>query len=148
MPKVEKSESTAAHHASAQQQPAQPKQPIVTTVSAPSAASALAIPLPLAVEAAVVHSPPPAAAAPPALTRAEFEKLTIEGVIAFLASKEIVLPEAVLEIFHAQMIDGDGLLGMTIGTLRGLESQVVWQRRSRGKFPSKPHAVTFALFQF
>ena len=42
------------------------------------------------------------------MARAEFEKLTTEGVIAWLASREVVLREDV-----QQMINGDGLTGMT-----------------------------------
>lgn len=122
---VEKIEPTAADHASAQQQqqqPAQPKPQPKQPEQPVAPASASVAPLPIAVKDAVVHahSLPAAtatAAASSALTRAELEKLTIDGVIAFLASKDVVLPEAVQEIFRAQMIDGDGLLGMTIWDL-------------------------------
>jgi len=48
------------------------------------------------------------------MSRAEFEKLSTEGLIAWLATKEVVLSDQVQSIFRDQEIDGDGLTGLTI----------------------------------
>ena len=52
------------------------------------------------------------------ITRAQFVKLDTEGLIAYLAANEVVLPPDVQQIFRTQMIDGDGLTGMTLENLK------------------------------
>ena len=48
-----------------------------------------------------------------ALTRAQFEKLTTDGLIDYLAANEVALSDKVKDILREQEIDGDGLTGMT-----------------------------------
>jgi len=47
------------------------------------------------------------------ITRAQFEKLTTEALIAHLAVKELTHSEKLQAIFRDQEIDGEGLLAMT-----------------------------------
>ena len=68
----------------------------------------------------VVVAPTPAVATSlpiPDLSRSQFKKLTVDGLIAYLAAKDVTLQESVQQIFRTQEIDGDGLLGMTLENL-------------------------------
>ena len=47
------------------------------------------------------------------MSRAEFERLTTEGLFGYLAAKEFVLDAEEQVIFRTQKIDGDSLLEMT-----------------------------------
>ena len=47
------------------------------------------------------------------LSRAEFEDLGPEELLKYLATQKVVMPEDVQRIFRTQLINGDGLLGMT-----------------------------------
>ena len=58
-------------------------------------------------------APAPVTATSGGMTRAEFEKLTTEGLIAWFATMEVVLSDRVQSIFREQEIDGDGLTGMS-----------------------------------
>jgi len=52
------------------------------------------------------------------MSRAEFEKLTTEGLIAWLAARGVVLDADEQAIFRKNKIDGDGLTGMTVELLK------------------------------
>ena len=47
------------------------------------------------------------------MSRAQFEKLTTEGLLAWLVLNEVVLDADEQALFRKNKIDGDSLLGMT-----------------------------------
>ena len=52
------------------------------------------------------------------MNRAQFEKLTTEDLIAWLATKEVVLDAEEQAIFRKNKINGDALTGMTVDLLK------------------------------
>ena len=68
-----------------------------------------------------------------AMSLAQFEKLTTDGLIAWLASKEVLLDADEQAIFRKNKINGDGLTGMSKEDLKAdvIPSGVVAQIMKR-----------------